>query len=185
MILFYSLYFVSDPSFWLVPHPTFFSFFCCGFILPYCSCFHYSFIFPYMFFIFLILFCFLFFDIVLLLFSFLSSFFFLTTPQSLGNLGSQTRGQSWAPVLGAPNPNRWTNREPQTPGCINHSETSQRSSSQHQDTALSNCLQTPVLDVSSQTTSKTGIQHHPSKKREKKHETTKKYVTDEGASRNL
>ena len=94
MILFYSLSFVSDPSFWLVPHPTFFSFFCCGFILPYCSCFHYSFIFPYMFFIFLILFCFLFFDIVLLLFSFLSSFFFLTTPQSLGNLGSQTRGQS-------------------------------------------------------------------------------------------
>ena len=42
------------------------------------------------------------------------------------------------------------------------------SSSQHQDLALSNCLQTPVLDVTGQTMSKTGIQHHPSKKKKKK-----------------
>ena len=54
-----------------------FSFFCCGFILPCCNCFNYSFIFPNVFFIFLILFCFLFFGIVLLLFSFLPLFIYL------------------------------------------------------------------------------------------------------------
>ena len=69
-------------------------------------------------------------------------------------------------------------REPQTPGNINWSEASWRSSSQHQDPALSNCLQNPVLDASGQKTSKTGIQHNPSKKN---NEMTKKYVTDEGA----
>ena len=57
------------------PHPTFFLF-CCGFILPYCSCFNYTFIFPNIFFIFLILFCFLLFDIVQRLFFFLSFFYF-------------------------------------------------------------------------------------------------------------
>ena len=55
--------------FGVLPPPQLF-FFCCGFILPCCSCFNYSFIFPNIFFIFLILFCFLFFHIVLLLFSF-------------------------------------------------------------------------------------------------------------------
>ena len=98
-------------------------------------------------------------------------------PKSLQDLGSQAGGQARAPVVVALSPNRWTNREPQTLGNINLSKASQRSSSQHQDLALSNCLQTPVLYVSGQTTSKTGIQHHPSKN--KKNETTKKYVTKE------
>ena len=138
-----------------------------------CSCFNYIFIFPNIFFIFLTLFCLLFFDIVLLLF-----FFFFSAPCSLQNLGSQAGGQARAPVVGAPSPNHWTNREPQTPGNINWSEASWRSSSQHQDQALSNCLQNPVLDASGQKTSKTGIQHNPSKKN---NEMTKKYVTDEGA----
>ena len=148
-----------------LPQPfSFFSFFCCGFILPCCSCFNYSLIFPNIFFIFLILFCLLFFDIVLLLFFFLPSFFFFfTTPQSLQDLGSQAGSWARAPVVGAPSPNRWIDREPQTPGNINWSEASGRSSSQHQDPALSNCLQTPVLDISGQTSSKTRIQHHPSK----------------------
>ena len=82
-----------------------------------------------------------------------------------------------APVVGALSPNHWTNREPQSPGNSNQSEDSQRSSSQQQDPALSNCLQTPVLDVSGQTTSKTGIQHYPSKKKMKR----QKNVIDEGA----
>ena len=147
---------------------------------PATGCFNYSFIFPNTIFIFLILFCFLFVDIVLLLFSFfLTFFFFFTAPRSLRDLGSQAGGQAQAPVEGTLSPNCWTNREPQTPGNINQSEVSQRSSSQHQDPALYNCLQTPVLDVSGQTTSKTGIRHHPSKK--KKKEMTKKYVTYEGA----
>ena len=47
-----------------------------GSVLPCCSCFNYSFIFPNIFFIFLNLFCFLSFDIVLLLFFFHSFFFF-------------------------------------------------------------------------------------------------------------
>ena len=96
---------------------------------------------------------------------------------SLWDLGSQARGWARVPVVGAPSPNHWTNREPQTPGNINQSEASRRSSSQREDLALSNYLQTPVLDVSGQTTSKTGIQHHPLKKKK-----TKKYVTYEGAS---
>ena len=81
--------------------------------------------------------------------------------------GSQARGQDQTPVVGAPSPNHWANREPQTTGNINRSEASQRSSSQHQDPAPSNCLQTPVLDIPGQTTSKTGIQNQPSKKRKK------------------
>ena len=139
-------------------------FFLLCFILPYCSFFNYIFIFPNIFLILLILFCFLFFDIVLLSFFF---FFlsFLAVPHSLRNLGSHERGRAPAPVVGALSPKCWTNREPQTPGNINWSEASQRSSSQHQDPALSNYLQTRVLDTSGQTTSKTGIQPHPSKKK--------------------
>ena len=102
-------------------------------------------------------------------------------PRSLRDLVSQAGGWAQAPVVGALSPNRWTNREPQMPGNINRNEASRRSSSQHQDPALSNCLQTPVLDVSGQTTSKTVIQHHPSK-RGKKNETTKRHVADEGAN---
>ena len=133
---------------------------------PATGCFDYSFIFPDIFFIFLILFYFLFFDIVLLLFSFF--LFFLYAPGSLWDLGHQARGHARAPVVGAASQNRWTNRGPQPPRNISRSEASQRSSSQHQDLALSNCLQTPVLDVSGQTTSKTGIQPHPSKKKNDK-----------------
>ena len=88
-------------------------------------------------------------------------------PQSLQDLGSQAGGQAQAPVVGALNPNRWTNREPQTPENTNWSEASRRSSSQHQDPALSKCLHTPVLHISGQTTSKTGIQHQPSKSKRK------------------
>ena len=66
---------------------------------------------------------------------------------SLWDLGSQAGGQARAPVVGALSPNCWSNREPQTPGNINQSEASCWSSSQDQDPALSNCLQTPVLDV--------------------------------------
>ena len=92
----------------------------------------------------------------------------ITSPATcLRDLGSQAGGQARDPVVGALSPNCWTNREPQTPGNINRSEASGRSSSQHQDPALPNCLQTPVLDVSGQTTRKTGIQHHPSKKKKK------------------
>ena len=81
--------------------------------------------------------------------------------------------QAKAPVelRGAPSPNYWTNREPQTPGNIHQSEVSRRSSSQHQDPALPNSLQTPVLEASGQTTSKTGTQSHPTTtttKRQKK-----------------
>ena len=83
-------------------------------------------------------------------------------------------------MVGAPSPNRWTNKEPQTPGNINWSEASWRSSSQHQDPALSNCLQTPGLDVSGQTTSKTGIQHHPSKKKKMKRQKNMLQTKEQG-----
>ena len=144
-----------------------------GFILPCCNCFNYSFIFPNIFFIFLILF--VFYSLILycsflsfFLFLFLFFFSFFTVPRKLWDLGSQARGWAQAPVVGVPSPNYWINREPQTPRNINWSEASWRSSSQHQDLALSNCLQTPVLDVSDQTTNKTGIQPHPLKKEKMK-----------------
>ena len=82
----------------------------------------------------------------------------------LWDLGSQVRTWARAPVVGALSPNHWTNREAQTPGNINWSEVSWRSSSQYQDAALSHCLQTPVLDASGQTTNKTRTQFYPSKK---------------------
>ena len=96
------------------------------------------------------------------------------------DLGSQAEGQAKAPAVGAPSPNHWTNRKPQTQGNIQQSEVSWRSSSWHQDPALPNNLQTPVLEASGQTTSKTGTQSHSSKKKEK-NEMAKKNVTDEGA----
>ena len=151
-ILFFILCYCSFP-FGLFPL-LFFSFFCCGFVLPCCSCFKHIFIFPNRFFIFLILFYSSYIVIVLLCFFF---FFFSAMPCSLQDLGSQAECRVQAPVVGAPSPNRWTNGEPQTPGNINQSEDSRRSSSQHQDLALPNCLQTPVLDALGQTTSKTGI----------------------------
>ena len=93
----------------------------------------------------------------------------------LWDLSSQAGGRAQAPVVGVPSRNHWTNREPQTPGNINQSEAPQRSSSQHQDPALTNCLETPLLDVAGQTTSKTRIQHHPSKKKRKKRNDKKSY----------
>ena len=95
----------------------------------------------------------------------------------LWNLGSLARGWAKAPEVGALNPNHWTNRKPQTPGNIHWSEVPWRSSSQQQDPALHNSLQTPVLEASGQTTSKTGTQSHSL---QKKNETAKKYVTHEG-----
>ena len=86
--------------------------------------------------------------------------FFLATPRGLRDLGSQATGWAEASAVGAPSPNPWTNREPQNPGNIRGSEVSQSSSSQHQDPALPNSLQTPVLEASGQTTSKTGTQSH-------------------------
>ena len=73
--------------FGLFPPHLFFSFFSCGFILPCCSCFDYSFIFPNFFFIFLILFCFLFLILHCSFFSFfLPFFFFLQCHEAFGIL---------------------------------------------------------------------------------------------------
>ena len=96
------------------------------------------------------------------------------------DLGSQAGDWAEVPAVGAPCHNHLTNREAQTPGNIHQSEVSQRSSSQHQNPALPNSLQIPVLEASGQTTSKTGTQSHSSKKKEK-NEMAKKNVTDEGA----
>ena len=84
--------------------------------------------------------------------------------------------------MGGQSPNHWINGEPQTPGNIHWSEVSWRSSSQHQDPALPNSIQTPVLEASGQTTCKTGTQSHSLKK---KNERAKHYVTDEGTRKNL
>ena len=128
-------------------------------------------------FIFLTLFYFLFVVTVLL---FVSCLFFVclffAMLHGLWGLGSQAGVQAWAPVASGLRPSCWTNKELQAPGNINQCELSQRSSSWHQDPAPPNCLQTPVLGASGQTTSKTGTQPHPSK-----NEMTKKYVTDEWA----
>ena len=51
---------------------------------------------------------------------------------------------------------------------INSGEISQRSTFQHQDLALPNSLQTPVLETLGQIISKTGTQSHPKKKRQEK-----------------
>ena len=101
----------------------------------------------------------------LLLYCFFSFLFFSFFCRATQLAGSWCPGRAQAPVVGALSPNCWTNREPQTPGNINQSEASRRSSSRHQDLALPNCLQTPGLDASGQTTSKTGTQPHPSKKK--------------------
>ena len=50
LILFYSLYFVIVLLLLACSPQPFFSFFCCGFVLPCCSCFNYIFIFPNIFF---------------------------------------------------------------------------------------------------------------------------------------
>ena len=44
--------------------------------------------------------------------------FFLCWWHGLQGLSSQAGGWTWAPVVGAPSPNYWTNRKPQTTGVI-------------------------------------------------------------------
>ena len=83
-------------------------------------------------------------------------------------------------AVGAPRPNHWTNREPQTSGNIYWSEVSQSSSSQHQDPALPNSLQTPMLEASGQTTSKTGTQSHSLKKQKKKQQKNMSQMKEQG-----
>ena len=123
----------------------------------------YVFIFSNIFFIFLILSYFLFFVIVLLF------FFFFAMLWGLQNLDSQARGWAWAPVVGVPSPNCWTNREPQSLGNINQCEVSWRSSSWPQDPALSNCLQTPVCRTSQ---AKQQVRQKHSPTNQKKNDTT-------------
>ena len=106
-------------------------------------------------------------------------FFSFAASGGLWDIGSRAQGQAEVPALEAPSPNDWPHREPQTPGNIHRSEVPRIYSSQHQDPALPNSLQTPVLEASGQTTSTTGTQSHSLKK--KKNEMAKKYVTDEGA----
>ena len=112
--------------------------------------------------IFLILFYFLFSVIVLLL-------FFLFFCQATWLVGPWFPGWglslSFCDGSDESNPLVLSKREPQIPGNINQSEASWRSSSQHQDSALPNGLQTPVLDTSGETTSKTGTQSDTSKKK--------------------
>ena len=86
--------------------------------------------------------------------------FFVVAPYGLRDLGSRAQGRAEAPAVGTMSLNPWTNREPQTPGNIHRSEVSWSSLSQHQDPALPNSLQTPVLETLSQTTSETGTQSH-------------------------
>ena len=50
---------------------------------------------------------------------------------------------------------------------INSGEISQRSTFQHQDLALPNSLQTPVLETLGQIISKTGTQSHPKKEKKR------------------
>ena len=89
------------------------------------------------------------------LFSF-SLLFSFSTPHGLWDLGSCASDQAWAPEAGALSPNCWNNREHQVPGNINWSEVSQRSTSQHQDLVVFNCLQTSLMETSGQITSETG-----------------------------
>ena len=104
----------------------FFIFCCCGSVF-FVVVVSFLFIFSNVFFIFLILFYFLFFVIDLLFFVCCLSVYFLPCCCSLLGLGSQARGQAWAPVVEVLSPSHWTNREPQTPGNINQCELSQGS----------------------------------------------------------
>ena len=129
------------------------------------SCFHYIFIFPNIYFIFLILF----FDSVLLLLFvclFVCWVFFVLLCQAACRIlvprpevGPELLWwELWVQIAGLTE-----NLRPQR--ILIGGRLPRRSKSQHQDPALSNCLQTPVLDASGQTTSKRGIQPRPSKKK--------------------
>ena len=60
-----------------------------------------------------------------------------------------------------PNSGHWTTKDLPVPHNINWQELSQRSPSQCKDPAPLNDQQTPVLNTTCQTTSKTGTQPHP------------------------
>lgn len=107
--------------------------------------------------VFLIYFSFLLFVIVLQLF--FSLFFGVLC--SLWALDSWARDQAWAPMVASPSSNYWANRDTQTPWNISWSEVPWRSTSQHLDPVLPNCLQTPVLEFSGQTISERGTWSHP------------------------
>ena len=83
-------------------------------------------------------------------------------------------------MVGALSLKHWTNREPQTPGNINRSEVSQSSSSQHQDPALPSSLETPLLEASGQTTSKTGTQSHSLKKKKMRWQKNMSQMKEQG-----
>ena len=127
---FFLFFFLSPLAIgvWFYPSGFFFFFSSSSSLLLFCHCFLFSFS---------------------LLFSF-------STPHGLWDLGSCASDQAWAPEAGALSPNCWNNREHQVPGNINWSEVSQRSTSQHQDLVLFNCLQTSLLETSGQITSETG-----------------------------
>ena len=114
------------------------------------------------------------------IFYFVIVLFFFATPHTLCDLGSRARCRAKAPVVGAQSANHWTNREPQTPGNIHRSEVSRRSSSQHQDPALPNSLQTPGLEASGQTTSKTGTQSHSWKKTKMRQQKSMSQMKEQG-----
>ena len=86
----------------------------------------------------------------------LSVFFFLVTPCALQGLDSPASGQDWASGVGVLNPRHWTARKFLAPGNINWWQLSPKSPSWLQDPDPLNCLKAPVLDASSQATSKTG-----------------------------
>ena len=115
---------------------------------------------------FLLVFCFSWFLSLFCFFSCLSVCLLLATPRGLQVLPwFPSWGLNLSPAVEAQSPGHWTSREFLDPGNINQSELSQRSSSQQQDLAPPNSLQAPVLDVSGQTTSKTGTQPPPSAER--------------------
>ena len=62
---------------------------------------------------------FILFFIVVVLLLFVCFLFFLVTLSGLWDLGSQSGGWAWAPVVGVLSPNGWTNKEPQILGNIN------------------------------------------------------------------
>ena len=104
-------------------------------------------------------FCFYHLSWVWLVFASFSFFLFsLSCWTACGLLDSLTMSQAWVGVL---SPGCWTTREFLGPGNSNRHVFSQRYPRWHQDLALHNCLQTPVLDTSCQTTSKMGSQTYP------------------------
>ena len=98
-------------------------------------------------------FCLFFFFSLLFSFSSLASFCILWV------LGSPSRVWAWACRMERPILGHWAAKESQTPGNINPWELAWRPPSRHQDLALLNCLQAPVLDTPCQTASKT--KHSP------------------------